>query len=162
MFLYVLVALLILVDVPYMLRAIWILLAHKLNIVPDLNVKNGQESVVNSICWTSDLDFMLHMNNSKYVRELDYGRYDYLERSGIVKLMMKNKFSFVQNAATIRFRRALELFHPFSIVTKVVYFDAKFMFFEQQIVSRRTGFIHAIAYNKNVILGCEDVEKFLM
>ena len=41
------------------------------------------ESVVYSICSTQDLDFMWHMNNARYFRELDFARTDNLVRSGI-------------------------------------------------------------------------------
>ena len=33
-------------------------------------------SVVYSICWTTDLDFFLHMNNSKYIRKSPYNDFD--------------------------------------------------------------------------------------
>lgn len=34
-----------------------------------------QDSIIHSICSTSDIDFFCHMNNGKYFRELDFGRY---------------------------------------------------------------------------------------
>ena len=42
-----------------------------------------QESVVYNICSTHDIDFMGHMNNARYFRELDFGRMDNVLRSGI-------------------------------------------------------------------------------
>ncbi len=162
MYAYGCLAFVLLFDVPYLTRTVLIALAHRLKLTRKLDVRNGQESIVNSLCWTSDLDFLLHMNNSKYVRELDFGRMDFFTRTGLLKHLQKKNYSFVQNAAAIRFRRDLELFHPFSIVTKLAYFDSKYVYFEQQIVSKRTGFIHAIAYNKSVVLGCDDAAKFIM
>ena len=34
-----------------------------------------KEHVTNCVVMPSDLDFNLHMNNSKYLRELDFGRF---------------------------------------------------------------------------------------
>ena len=34
----------------------------------------GEEGVQHSVCITTDLDFYFHMNNSRYLREMDFGR----------------------------------------------------------------------------------------
>lgn len=33
------------------------------------------EGVIHSICAPTDIDFFCHMNNGRYLRELDFGRY---------------------------------------------------------------------------------------
>ena len=34
-----------------------------------------EEGVIFSICSTTDIDYFCHMNNGRYLRELDFGRY---------------------------------------------------------------------------------------
>ena len=44
------------------------------------------EAVIKSICWTTDIDYFLHMNNAKYLKELDFARFDYYFRTGLWEL----------------------------------------------------------------------------
>ena len=37
----------------------------------------GDEGVIYSLCWTTDLDYFFHMNNGKYFREMDFARWVY-------------------------------------------------------------------------------------
>ena len=39
------------------------------------------ESVIYSFCSTHDLDFMGHMNNARYFRELDFGRCGFITQT---------------------------------------------------------------------------------
>ena len=58
------------------------------------------DSIVYSICSTTDLDINWHMNNARYFRELDFGRIDYWLRSGLystVKGLQSNAY-IVQHA----------------------------------------------------------------
>lgn len=40
-------------------------------------LKVTSEAVIKSICWTTDIDYFAHMNNAKYLKELDFARYMY-------------------------------------------------------------------------------------
>ena len=42
--------------------------------------------MIKSICWTTDIDYFLHMNNAKYLKELDFARFDYYFRTGLWEL----------------------------------------------------------------------------
>lgn len=67
-------------------------------------------SEIDSRVMTTDLDWLLHMNNSKYPRELDYGRIDFWGNNGIYKKMRAKGMFFVLGAINLRFRRELNLF----------------------------------------------------
>ena len=43
------------------------------------------------MCLSTDLDFMLHMNNARYLRECDFGREFLLMRTGILRAISKRK-----------------------------------------------------------------------
>ena len=66
---------------------------------------------VYSLCWPNHLDPYLHMNNSRYLREMDFGRYDFYVRTGLAR-----QFPDVLNACIVRYRRAISAFTPFKVI----------------------------------------------
>lgn len=72
------------------------------------------------ICTTQDVDLLFkHMNNARYLRELDFARFHYYDRSGIYSVIVKRGCGAVQGASSTRYRRAIPIFTPFKVVTKV-------------------------------------------
>lgn len=59
------------------------------------------------------------MNNARYLRELDFARFLYYDRSGIYGEISAKGGGAVQGASTIRYRRPLPLFTPYKVTTKV-------------------------------------------
>ena len=45
----------------------------------------ADDSTVLGICWTTDIDYFLHMNNGRYLREMDFGRFNFYFRTGSSK-----------------------------------------------------------------------------
>jgi len=108
------------------------------------------EAVIKSICWTTDIDYFLHMNNAKYLKELDFARFDYYFRTGLWELFKTYPGSYlVQHASTIRYRKSIDFLVPFKVVTKLVYFDDHALYFEQRFISYPDGFVRAVAICKN-------------
>jgi len=117
-------------------------------------IKLDQDSVIYNLCWTTDIDFMAHMNNGKYFREMDFGRFDYYFRTGCSAYIEGHKGMYVvQHGASIRYRRSINLLVPFKLVTRLVFWDEKSLFFEQKFVTLHDGFIRAIALCKNTVVG---------
>lgn len=98
--------------------------------------EKGRESLFNSIifsrpwklifvfhtgiCTTTDVDPLLsHMNNARYLRELDFARADFYERTNLYREICSQGSGVVQGAATIRYRRFLKPFTIFKITSKV-------------------------------------------
>merc|ERR1712226_1010693 len=48
---------------------------------------------------------------------------------------------------------SINLFVPFKLVTKLVYWDERSLYFEQKFVSLNDGFVRAIALCKNTVVG---------
>lgn len=72
------------------------------------------------ICTTTDVDPLLsHMNNARYLRELDFARADFYERTNLYREICSQGSGVVQGAATIRYRRFLKPFTIFKITSKV-------------------------------------------
>jgi acyl-CoA thioesterase FadM len=76
--------------------------------------------VIAGVCITTDVDTLLyHMNNARYLRELDFARVDFYERSGLYKRIREKGGAVVQGACTIRYRRFVRPFSIFKITSKV-------------------------------------------
>jgi acyl-CoA thioesterase FadM len=108
-------------------------------------------STVRFRCWPNDLDTNFHMNNGRYMTLLDLGRLDLLLRTGAAAPAFKRKWYPVLAAVQMRFRKPLNLFQKFEIRTRIVTWDAKFVYLEQKIM--REGNLVTHAWLKGAFVG---------
>ena len=80
-----------------------------------------------------DIDTFRHLSNSKYLKEADFGRMEFILRSGIVDVTLD--MPMVVGAAAVRFRKELRAFRAFVIRTRLVGWDERSLYFEQAFVS---------------------------
>ena len=150
MLMFILLCIIALFDLYWILRLIFTRLIFPF--LPSLSLV-GDGGTIYSICWTTDIDYFLHMNNGKYFKEMDFGRFDFYFRSGITEYITSKPWSVVQHAATIKYRRSINFLVPFKLVTKLVFWDERSLYFEQKFVSLHDGFVRAIATSKNTVVG---------
>lgn len=108
-------------------------------------------------CNTTDLDHMVHMNNSRYSRECDFGRFDLMINNGFLNVMKKNKFNLGLSATTIRFRRSINFLESATLKSKVRNSDT-FALFSSQIcntdnVIYELDYVHFVCFLPK-IRGC--------
>lgn len=60
------------------------------------------------------------MNNARYLRELDFARAEFYERTGLYSSIKQAGAGVVQSSATIRYRRFIKPHSIFTITSKVV------------------------------------------
>jgi acyl-CoA thioesterase FadM len=84
--------------------------------------------------WPGDLDAMLHLNNGRYLSLMDLGRLDLALRTGLVPLCRRRHWRPLLAAATVRYWHPLELFTPFTLETRLVWWDRKWCYLEQDIL----------------------------
>lgn len=157
-----LVLLYICFELNYFLRLILCVLAARLF---KKRVHILQETTVTGVCVTNDVDALLyHMNNARYLRELDFARVDFYERSGLYRRIREKGGSVVQGACTIRYRRFVKTFSRYTITSKIVYWDEKSIFMEHRFITPRDNFICAIAICRQRVIDCnaEDVMSSLL
>ncbi len=63
----------------------------------------------------------MHMNNSRYLRECDFGRFNLWVSTGVWDAIHRLKGSVTLGGNTIRFRRSLRLFDRYQIRSKVTF-----------------------------------------
>uniref|UniRef100_A0A182KE82 Protein THEM6 n=1 Tax=Anopheles christyi TaxID=43041 RepID=A0A182KE82_9DIPT len=117
------------------------------------------------LCLTNDIDTLLyHMNNARYLREIDFARVDFYERTSLYRTIRSKGGSVVQGATTIRYRRFIRPFTRFTISSRIVYWDNQSIFMEHRFLGGTDGFIHCIALCRQRVMQCsvEDVMATLL
>ncbi|KAJ9597746.1 hypothetical protein L9F63_011354 [Diploptera punctata] len=146
-------------------------------------IKATDKSTIYGMVTTQDVDiFLRFMNNARYLRELDFARFLFYDRSGIYRQIVKNKGNAMQTASSIRYRRTIPIFSIYKIETRSAiciitvermtvisvstnslpcwYWDPKAIYIEQRFVTLRDGFVRAIALSKQGIVNV-NVEEMM-
>lgn len=78
--------------------------------------------MITGFCTTQDVDiFLRHMNNARYVRELDFARFHFYDRTGIYANIKAADGHAMQGASSIRYRRTIPIFTAYKVETKVTF-----------------------------------------
>lgn len=78
-----------------------------------------------------DIDYNLHLNNSKFLSFMDLGRMDMAAKCGILKSIFKNKMQIVAAGVNIMYRKPIPPLAIFKLHTKVLCWDDKWLYMEQ-------------------------------
>ncbi|XP_037937240.1 protein THEM6 [Teleopsis dalmanni] len=107
--------------------------------------------VTYGFCSTQDVDVVMrHMNNARYLRELDFARFSFYAINDMFKTFSKFGGVPVQGATNIRYRRAISIFNLYKVHTKLIWWDEKALYLEHKFVTF-DGFVRAIAISKQSI-----------
>ncbi len=109
------------------------------------------ECAIHLRVWPNDLDSNLHMNNSRYLLAMDVGRWELVMRTGFWRELWRRRWFPVVGSATLRFRRSLDPFLRYRLVTRLVAWDEKWCFLEQRF--ERGGHVHAVGRVKALFRG---------
>jgi acyl-CoA thioesterase FadM len=104
-------------------------------------------SVIHGRIWPNDLDLNFHVNNGRYLTLMDLGRFDLVIRAGFFKPMLKNRMFPVLGALKMNFRRPLKLFQTYTLKTRLLAWDEKWLYLEQ------TFEVGGEVYAKGIIQG---------
>jgi acyl-CoA thioesterase FadM len=102
-------------------------------------------------CTLADLDWMLHMNNGRYLRHCDIARTTFYTSNCMWQAAKSFGTVIVVASSTIRYRRSINAFQAYSITTKLVWWDEKNLYIEQNFLNPKDGFIFATVYVKVAI-----------
>ncbi|XP_018792980.1 PREDICTED: protein THEM6 [Bactrocera latifrons] len=155
-FLVTLLVLYIIWDVNYFIRCIFTVLAGRLF---QSKRKVTDTTTIYGLCTSQDVDiFIRHMNNARYLRELDFARFHFYALTGLYEQVCERKGGAVQGASSVRYRRTIPIFHPYKIQTKLIWWDEKAIYLEQSFVTLSDGFVRAVALSKQCITNCDVTE----
>ncbi|KAG5877898.1 hypothetical protein JTB14_009647 [Gonioctena quinquepunctata] len=139
-------------EIHYFLRAFlcWLLARFLKKRVHILD-----ETIIHGICLSTDIDTMLnHMNNGRYVRELDFAKIDFNTRTGLYGKIVAHGGSILLGATTIRYRRLIKIFSRYYITTRIIYWDDQNIYMEHRFVTPSDNFINAIVLCKTRLTKC--------
>lgn len=94
--------------------------------------------------WPSDLDVLMHMNNSKYLALMDIARMDLMYRSGVWKKISAQGWYPVVAGQTISYFSSLNPWKTFDVKTQLLGLDDKWVYLEQKFYSEGKLHAHAI------------------
>jgi acyl-CoA thioesterase FadM len=131
-----------------MLLRLWLALATGLG-KPRIGLFD--EAVLAFRVWPNDLDVNLHLTNSRYLRAMDLGRWDYGMRARLWLATARRRWFPLVGTATLRFRKGLAPFERYELRTRLVAWDEKWCWFEQRFAVGERD--HAIARLKVLFRG---------
>ena len=94
------------------------------------------KSVINVRIMPNDLDVNMHVNNGRYLTLCDLTRVDFFVRSGLAKLMIKNKWSPIISEHTMTYLRPIKVFSKVDIHMEITHFDEKYFYCTHQFFLR--------------------------
>lgn len=108
-------------------------------------------SRVSARVWPNDLDTSLHMNNGRYLTLMDLGRMDWTIRSGLLRVVLNNKWVPIATTVTARYVREMRCWQKFRLDTRIVGWLDSQVFFEHRFIfesGKRKGDLAAVALVK--------------
>lgn len=87
-------------------------------------------------CWPWDLDAFMELNNGRALTLYDFGRFGVIIRTGLGPALRKNDWGLTMAGSTVRYRRRIRLMERFKMRSRVVYYDARFIYVEQSMWKR--------------------------
>ena len=118
------------------------------------------------ICWPWDLDVFAELNNGRTLSLFDLGRYGLAQRTGLSDALRKHKWGLTTAGASVRYRHRIKIFERIEMRSKLVFWDEKFAYIEQVMLSRDGRCANHILFrggmvNKNGIVPMTEVAKAL-
>lgn len=146
----VIVLVMSLVDLPYFFRSLF---SYVSGTCFKKKIRATETAVYSSLCLTTDLDvYLSHMNNARYLREIDLARIEFVLRTGMWHELRRHNALIFTIASNVRYRKFVRTFSRYEIRTRIVYWDDVSLFFEHRFVSKTDGFIRAIVYNRQRVV----------
>ncbi|MEM7258446.1 MAG: acyl-CoA thioesterase [Pseudomonadota bacterium] len=83
--------------------------------------------------YPNDLDINLHVNNGRYLTLCDLGRIDLFIRSGLARVMIREKWFPVVGSVAMKFIKPLHVFDRITILSTVTHWDEKYFYSTHEI-----------------------------
>ena len=84
-------------------------------------------------CWPWDLDPWIELNNGRTLTLYDLGRIPMAVRTGIVDILRQNQWGFTVAGTSVRYRRRIKAFQRFTMVSRSIGWDDRFLYMEQSM-----------------------------
>ena len=128
---------------------------------PDLPIDGVHVS--RHMCWPSDIDPWMEMNNGRMLTIFDLGRVPFVRRIPINKAMSERGWRMTIAGNTVRYRRRIRLFAKIDMRTRILGRDARFFYFHQTMRIRgeaaSSGLFRVAVVGDTGIIPTDEVAK---
>lgn len=104
----------------------------------------GETHVSHHICWPWDLDFWFELNNGRTLSIYDLGRIPLASRMGLMKTLKAENWGLTVAGSSVRYRRRVRAFNRLEMRSRLVAWDARFVFLEQSMWYKGECTSHAL------------------
>ena len=112
-----------------------LLLAVRQRIRPLPRIGVLDEDRIHMRVWPNDIDFNFHLNNSRYLTCMDFGRIHMLAANGLLAPAIKERWMPLVGSVVITYRRSLDLWAAFELRSRTLCWDEKWIYMEQSFHS---------------------------
>lgn len=85
------------------------------------------------ICWPWDIDPWMELNNGRTLTLYDLGRIPLGQRMGLHKVLKSKGWGLAVAGNTTRYRKRVKMFHRLEMLTRIIGWDARFLYIEQSM-----------------------------
>ncbi len=85
------------------------------------------------MCWPWDLDPWVELNNGRTLTLFDLGRIPMAQRTGLVDVVRENGWGITVAGNSTRYRRRVRGFDRFTMVSRMIGWDERFIYMEQSM-----------------------------
>ena len=84
-------------------------------------------------CWPWDIDLWRELNNGRTLTLYDLGRIPLAGRTGLSRMLLKNRWGLTMAGASVRYRKRIRTFTRIEMRSRVVGWDDRFVYVEQSM-----------------------------
>lgn len=85
------------------------------------------------ICWPWDIDPWIELNNGRTLTLFDLGRLPMAQRTGLIEVLKQKKWGLTVAGNSTRYRRRVRMFDRFTMISRVIGWDHRFVYMEQSM-----------------------------
>ncbi|SNR37705.1 acyl-CoA thioesterase [Puniceibacterium sediminis] len=93
----------------------------------------GEVHVSHHICWPWDIDLWMELNNGRTLTVYDLGRIPMAQRSGLITVLRRMRWGLTIAGTSVRYRRRVRMFDRIEMRSRLLCWDARFMYLEQSM-----------------------------
>ncbi len=97
----------------------------------------GDVHVSHHVCWPWDLDLWWELNNGRTLTIFDLGRIPMAIRTGLIDMLRAQRWGLTVAGSVVRYRRRVRMFDRLEIRSRLLGWDARFMYVEQAMWNSR-------------------------
>ena len=103
----------------------------------------------------NDIDFNLHLNNGRFLNLMDYARTHLLARTRLLEHVIRSRWQPLVGAVWMTYRRPLPLFASFTIGSRLVCWDDRWFYIEQNFIGPKG--LAAVGWVKGALRDAEGI-----